>query len=270
MTPPTRLSADDLARITRSSGWRAHRIEVFDTSVGRVIVKGQRPARHPARYRLMSGLARLLGTPMLAAAPALGGVQGQTIEIDRLQVLGAAGAPVPRVLHVAGDYFVMTWLGNTQLAEMIHRHHPAALSLWQKGAQLLSALHAKQQYLSQCVARNVVVDDRGGTPRVAGMIDFEDDPRQIMSLAEAQVRDWLLYLQSSLWNLPANNETVDWHVDHWVQAEHIEVSQLFARTCRKLALLRHLPRSRRWGRDTVAVQAAAAFAHRYAQRHAAH
>ena len=268
MTTPPRLSEDDLARIEHSSGWRVRRIETFDTSAGRVIVKGQRPARHPARYKLMSGLAKVLGTRMITAAPAAGGAHAQATEVARLRALADAGAPVAQVLHVADDHFVMTWLGGTQLADMLHHRHPAAADLWRQGGDLLPALHARGQYLSQSFARNVVVDDQHVAPRVAGVIDFEDDPREVMSLPEAQVRDWLLYLQSSLWDLPVDAQAADAQVERWMQQESPEVVQLFGRTCRKLASLRHLPSSRRFGRDTVAVQAAAEFAHRYAQRHA--
>jgi hypothetical protein len=43
------LTAQDLDRFARSPGWRATRLEVFDSAAGKVIVKGQRAPRHPAR-----------------------------------------------------------------------------------------------------------------------------------------------------------------------------------------------------------------------------
>ena len=85
----------------RSPGWRARRVEVFDTDAGKVLAKGQRPARHPARYQLLNALARLVGVPFLKAVPMHGGAEAQRIELARLQALHEAGAGVPRVLHVA-------------------------------------------------------------------------------------------------------------------------------------------------------------------------
>ncbi|HNO43687.1 MAG TPA: hypothetical protein PKJ12_13915, partial [Ottowia sp.] len=63
------LSPQDLQRIAQSPGWRGGRVEVCDTSQGKVIVKGWRPAHHPARYGLLNRLARWLGLPFLKAAP---------------------------------------------------------------------------------------------------------------------------------------------------------------------------------------------------------
>lgn len=265
MTP----SHHDLERITRSDGWRARRIEVFDTAGGKVLVKGQRPARHPARYRLLNGLARLVGVPFLKAVPMHGGAQAQQIEVARLRALRAAGAAVPRVLHVAPDHIVMQWLGEGELSTLLRQGHPHAVALWREAGDALSRLHAQDQYLSQAFARNLIIDTGIQPPRLAGMIDFEDDPLEAMNLAEAQVRDWLSYLHSTLWVLapllPPGQ--ADAQLDAWMARASPPVRQLFGRACRKLAWLRRLPKHRRFGRDTVALQAAAAAAHRYIRRH---
>ena len=93
----------DLARIAQSPGWRAHRVEVMDTAAGKVLVKGQRPARASTLYRALNAAARLIGAPLLQAVPMHGGAKAQQTEVARLQALHGAGAPVPRVLHVAPD-----------------------------------------------------------------------------------------------------------------------------------------------------------------------
>jgi len=265
--PPLAL---ELERLRAAPGARAGRVQVLDTlAAGQVIVKGQRPARHPARYRVLNALARLLGVPFLKAVPMHGGARAQQIEVARLRALHAAGAPVPEVLHVAPDHFVMRWLGGANLSELLHAGHPHAARLWDEGAQVLLRTHAAGQYLSQGFARNMVVDAAATPPRLAGLIDFEDDPLEVMTLPEAQVRDWLLYLHSTLWAVPLPAAELDARLARWLAAERSEVQDLFLRACRKLGALRVLPRNRRWGRDTVALQAAAAAAHRYAQRHAA-
>ena len=261
------LSPQDLERIAQSTGWRAGRVQVLDTGgAGKVIVKGQRPARHPARYGVLNALARLVDVPFLKAVPMHGGARAQQIEVARLRALRAAGAPVPEVLHLAPDHFVMRWLGGANLSELLHAGHPHAARLWDEGAQVLLRTHAAGQYLSQGFARNMVVQDGAAPPRLAGLIDFEDDPLDVMTLPEAQVRDWLLYLHSTLFALPLSAAELDARLDQWMAAERPEVQTLFLRACRKLGALRVLPRSRRWGRDTVALQAAAAAAHRHARR----
>ena len=131
------LTAQDLDRFARSPGWRATRLEVFDSAAGKVIVKGQRAPRHPARYHVLNLLARGVGLPLLKAAPMHGGTRAQAVEIDRLAQLRAAGTRVPEVLHVAPDHFVMQWLGDQNLASLLQARHPHALALWREGANAL-------------------------------------------------------------------------------------------------------------------------------------
>jgi hypothetical protein len=261
------LSPQDVERITRSRGWRERRIEVFDTAAGKVLAKGQRPERHPALYRLLNLAARLTGAPFLKAVPMHGGARAQQVEVARLRALHEAGARVPRVLHVAPDHFVMQWLGDEHLGLLLQAGHPHAAALWREAGDALVRLHAHGQYLSQGFARNLIVDTAGEPPRLAGAIDFEDDPLQVMSLPEAQVRDWLAFLQSTLWMLSLPSEQADAQLDAWLRLESDGVREQFRRAARKLGWLRHLPRWRRFGRDTVALQTAAAAAHRFAVRH---
>lgn len=262
------LSPHELQRIAQSRGWREGRVEVFDTASGKVTVKGWRATRHAARYHLLNGVARLLGLPFLQAAPMPGGAQSQRTELARLRALRAAGAQVPEVLHVEDDHFVMRWLGRQHLGDVIQAGHPRAAALWREGGDALVRLHGAGQYLSQGFARNMIVDGPGSAPRLAGLIDFEDDPLQVMGLPDAQVRDWLTYLHSTLWMRPLPEAEADACIDAWMAAESPAVRARFVQACRRLGWLRRLPRHRRLGRDVMSLQAAAAAAHRYLKRHA--
>lgn len=261
------LSPQDLHRIAQSRGWRDGRVEVFDTASGKVTVKGLRATRHAARYHLLNGVARLLGLPFLQAAPMPGGRQAQQTEVARLRALHGVGARVPEVLHVDEDHFVMRWLGQDHLGDVIQSHHPQAAALWREAGDALVRLHAAGQYLSQGFARNMIVDGAPAAPRLAGLIDFEDDPLQVMSLPDAKVRDWLTYLHSTLWMLPMPEAEADARIDAWMAAESPAVRARYLQACRRMSWLRFLPRHRRFGRDTLSLQAAAAAAHRYLQRH---
>lgn len=264
----SQLLPAEIARVEAATGWRRDRVEVFDLRPGRVIVKGHRPRRPPTRHRALNAVAQLVGVPILRAVPVHGGAASQAVEIRRLTALHAAGVPVPEVLHVAPDYFVMRWLGGEHLAAALSERVSGAFQLWRMAAQAVLEAHRRGQYLSQCFGRNVIVDTAAGTPRFRGFIDFEDDPLEVMPLHEAQVRDWLIYLQSTLWHVPATPEQVDAVLDACLQAESEAVRRLFAQVCRRVGWLRHLPAKRSLGRDTYAVQVVAAAAHRWLQRHA--
>lgn len=266
MNTPT-LTLQDLERIAQAPGWQGGHVTVVDVSLGQVVVKGRRQARGSARHRALNLAAHLLGVPYMKAAPAHGGARGQAVELARLRALRAAGARVPAVLHVAHEYFVMQWLGDEHLAALLHARQPQAVSLWREAARALVRVHAAGQYLSQAFARNIVVDTAIQPLRLGGMIDFEDDPLEVMSLPEAQLRDWLAYLHSTLWMLPLPVAEVDACLDDWLAAESADTRRLFLHASRRLGWLRHLPASRRLGRDTLALQVTAAAAHRYARRH---
>lgn len=270
---PEALTPDDLARIAQAPGWQGGHVAVVELAAGPVVVKGCRPARgvggYRLRYQALNAVARVLGLPFLKAAPAHGGERGQAVEVARLRALRAAGAPVPAVLHVAPSHFVMQWLGGQHLAALLHARHPQAAALWQEAGDALVRLHAAGQYLSQGFARNIIVNTRTPPPRLGGMIDFEDDPLEVMPLLQAQLRDWLTFLHSSLWMLPLSADEVDACLHAWLAAESAGLRRLFLHACRRLGWLRHLPASRRLGRDTYALQVTAACAHRYARRHTA-
>lgn len=260
------MRAEDVARIKASPDWRHHRVEVFDTADGRVIVKGQRPARNQALLKTYNGLVKALGAGSLRTVPSAGGAEAQAVEVRRLRELAAAGVRVPRVVHVDDEFFVMEFLAGMNLAELLDsRAHDgeATLIAWGRGLELLHSIHQRGQYLSQASARNLMHTADGLVP-----IDLEEDPLVCMTLAQAQARDWLLYLQSTVWLLPHPRGVLQSIWNKVARDAPSLQSEALARTVGQLAWLRHLPRKRKpWGRDIVSAQAAAAFLHEWADSH---
>jgi tRNA A-37 threonylcarbamoyl transferase component Bud32 len=246
------MNAQDLQRIEAGTRWREHRIEVFhDTSVGSVLVKGQRAAPAAWRRRTLNSIARLVRLPLLAAAPAPGGAEGQRIEVQRLRALAAAGAAVPAVLHVADDYFVQQFLAGEQLTQLLRG--PLALHWWRRGLDTLVDLHRRGQYLSQAFSRNFITANGKLV-----MIDFEDDPLQAMSIDEAQSRDWLAYLHSTAKDvLPEPQSSALLH--EALQAESAKVRASVDAVVRRLSWLQRLRvdnRPKTWRRHVTVLQAA--------------
>ena len=123
-----------------------------------------------------------------------GGVAGIRNEAGRLTALAAAGLHVPQLLAHDDHWLLISDLGHTTLEIMIRHADPdAQLGHWQQGADTLLQAHRAGQYLSQAFARNLVWSPEHGL----GAIDFEDDPISAMTLAQAQIRDWLPYLFST-------------------------------------------------------------------------
>jgi tRNA A-37 threonylcarbamoyl transferase component Bud32 len=252
------MTPADLQRIRASQTWRKHRIEVFhDTSQGSVLVKGQRAPRPAWRYRLLNGFARLAGLPLLRAAPAHGGARAQRVEVARLRSLAAAGVPVPRVLHAEDEFFVQSYLGASRLDALLQQE--AAALWWRRGLQGLVALHARDQYLSQAFARNFIA-----CGEQLAMIDFEDDPLEVMPLEQAQARDWLAYLHSSARVLGAQSAAQQAAAIEVLRAElareRAPVRRLVGDTARRLRWVRRLSArdGRGWRRHVAILQSAVA------------
>jgi tRNA A-37 threonylcarbamoyl transferase component Bud32 len=228
------------------------RVAMVQTSLGAVVVKRQRPARSAWRGRALGVLARGLGVMPLRPVPAHGGARGQAIEVERLRTLRGAGIRVPEVLHVARPFFVMRHLVGTSLVRLIERGGAEGFENWRRGLAVIADAHARGGYLSHAAARNFIVTEDG-----IAMIDFEDDALEVMSLAEAQSRDWLAYLHSTLWILERPFDEARAAVGHFLAGE-AAVGNLVARAGRRLAVLRHLPGGRRpWGREVAGARALA-------------
>lgn len=146
------------------------------------------------RYQLLAGMARLIRQPALQPVRPHGGVAGIRNEAQRLATLAAAGVRVPQLLAHTDDWLLIADLGQTTLESLIRNADPdAQLEHWQRGADYIQQVHRSGQYLSQAFARNLVWSPEHGL----GAIDFEDDPVSVMSLAHAQIRDWLPYFFST-------------------------------------------------------------------------
>jgi len=247
------MTPAELQHIRASPVWRARRIEVLhDTSVGSVLVKGQRAPRPVWRHQLLSGFARLAAVPLLRAVPAPGGARAQQTEVRRLRELAAAGVPVPQVLHVEAEFFVQRYLGEQRLDALLRQ--PQAMLWWQRGLRSLVALHARGQYLSQAFARNFIASGDH-----LAMIDFEDDPLEVMSLHQAQARDWLAYLHSGALVLRGQEAALEL-LRAELAHESTPVRALVADTARRLRWVRRLPagEGRGWRRHVAIPQSAVA------------
>ena len=231
------------------------RIKVIETGAGRVVAKRQRPHRSAWRARGVNVLARAVGVPILQAVPAHGGARAQRIEVERLRALRAAGLRVPEVLHVDAAFIVISHLDGRSLVELIEAGGARGWDAWRQGLDAIAEVHARGQYLSHAFARNFLA-----APGAAlAMIDFEVDPLEVLSLDQAQARDWLAYLHSTLWLLEPSPATAPAVASRLATARPAVRAQIEA-AGRRLAVLRHLPRSRRtWGREVAGVRALAAF-----------
>jgi hypothetical protein len=167
------------------------------------------------------------------------------------------------VLAQQADGLLISDLGESGRATVVLQERldqaaaagPAALlAVWREGLAAIAAVHVRGQHLSQAFDRNLVQCPDG----VIGYIDFEDDPAEVMTLAECQARDWLSYLHSTAMMLEAAAPQAagqHWHAA--LAGVSDEVRERIANAARRMKWAQKLPASRRWGRDTQRVRAVA-------------
>ncbi len=229
----------------------------------RVWLKKAGPRHGRLRYVLLSICARMLRLDVLTPVPNPGGEAAIAIEARRLTELGEIGLRVPTVLAQQPDALLLSDLGQSgrppvmlqERLEQAAASGPAALlTAWREGLAAIAAVHACGCYLSQAFARNLVLC----ADEVIGYIDFEDDPGATLTLAECQARDWLSYLHSTAALVDAaspHTAGAHWHAALTIASD--AVRERLALAARRMRWLRHLPGSRRFGRDTQRVRAVA-------------
>jgi tRNA A-37 threonylcarbamoyl transferase component Bud32 len=229
----------------------------------RVWLKKAGPRHGKWGYRVMAVVARLAGLDILKPVPNPGGAAAIATEARRLRQLAAAGLRVPRVLAEQPEGLLISDLGESGRGTVVLQERldqaaaagPAALlAVWREGLAAIAQVHLRGQHLSQAFDRNLVLCPDG----VIGYIDFEDDPSEVMTLAECQARDWLSYLHSTAMMLEAAAPEAAGHHWHAALAEvGGEVRTRIAEAARRMKWAQKLPASRRWGRDTQRVRAVA-------------
>ena len=229
----------------------------------RVWLKKAGPRHGKWGYRVMAAVARMARLDIIKPVPNPGGEAAIATEARRLRQLAAAGLRVPRVLAERADGLLISDLGASGRGTVVLQERldqaatagPAALlAVWREGLAAIATVHAHGQHLSQAFDRNLVQCPDG----VIGYIDFEDDPSEVMTLAECQARDWLSYLHSTAMMLEA--AAPDAAGQHWHAAlaeVNADVRERIANAARRMKWAQKLPASRRWGRDTQRVRAVA-------------
>lgn len=187
----SRADVDALIASMRPSGAHIRQIDWQGQPAWLKLSVPQPPAW---RYKLLAGMARLLQHPAMQPVRPHGGEAGIRNEAARLSALAAAGLRVPQVLAEDAHWLLISDIGHTTQEHLLRHAAPEArLAIWQRGADYILQAHQAGQYLSQAFARNLVWSPEHGL----GAIDFEDDPISAMSLAQAQIRDWLPYCFST-------------------------------------------------------------------------
>lgn len=141
-------------------------------------------------HSLLHYLTYVVPLPILYPTVITNGRQSLHNESRRLRLFATRNIPVPLVIDVQDDYLITADVGKS-----IQRHLEQSITIEDKSQLLgkaLAALGALHQ-AGLCHGRPSL-DDMTYLDEVVFFIDLEEDPLQVMSLAQAQARDlWLFF-----------------------------------------------------------------------------
>ncbi|SER55215.1 hypothetical protein SAMN04487958_101534 [Vreelandella subterranea] len=149
-------------------------------------------------YLPLNLFAKLLRVEALKPVPNLGGRQSITNESKRIKALSKAGVAVPEILAESSDAILIADVGNTEsssktlLDQLLSTQQAEEISHYlTMGVQALNDVHARQCYLSEAFARNIIVAQESIV-----FIDFETDPGSYHTPINCMVRDWYCFIFS--------------------------------------------------------------------------
>ncbi len=157
----------------------------------RAWLKQYEPSHHrDLAQRLFGRVADRLDVAALRPPPHYAGECAKQTELRRLGELRAQGVRVPEVLGDGKATLILGDLGTSLAACMRDAaNDPARLdALTAAAADAIRDAHHAGAYFGQPVPRNITFDGK----RI-GFIDVEEDPLEVMTLAQAQARDWLYF-----------------------------------------------------------------------------
>jgi len=262
-TPQSSRTPDYAAFLRHQLTLQQFNVASYQLGEEQVWLKKAGPRHGMWRYRVLSALAGLARLPVLRPVPNLGGAAAIATEARRLRDLAARGLRVPSVLAAQEEGLLIRHLGRPGQPTPSLAHEielamaagpDAVLALWLQGLQALRYVHATGTGLSQAFARNLVRCPDG----TVGYIDFENDPTRALPLAQCQARDALCYVHSTALYLDQGGalEGARTLWADWLAECSPGLQAALASTITRLGWLRHLPASRRWGRDLQRARAA--------------
>lgn len=228
---PRRLNSTDRASVHGRRAW----IKRYSDEARRI------------RLWMLARVVSWLGLAALRPPPRGDAQRMRQTEERRIGELKADAVRVPDVLGGGEDFVLLSDLGQT-LSQHLRKASPSeAEQLITAAVRAIAAVHARGAYLGQPLARNITVDTEG---RI-GFLDFEEDPGEVMGLAEAQTRDWLIFSAGCARHVPFPAERLAMLIAEGLRGESGEVLQVLGDSVQRL---RFLPRLTRWlGRRAAAL-----------------
>ncbi len=137
---------------------------------------------------LLNFIARRFQLDALRPPPHRGGDAAREVEARRLAELQSQEVNVPQVIGSGRAALVLSDNGRSLATCMRESDDAGRDALVALALATIADAHRHGAYFGQPLPRNMTYDGQS-----IGFIDFEEDPLEVMDLAQAQARDWLMF-----------------------------------------------------------------------------
>ncbi len=150
-------------------------------------------------------LSRFNKNPLFIPTQAAAGPEAIVDEAKRLRYLSALDVPVPELIAAEDDWLALADAGPSLKSWLL----AAATSDSEKkqlllaAAEALAALHQSGRWHGRPALRDMAWDGKQ-----IRFLDFEEDPGRVMTPAQCQVRDLLVFVHGLYRYLPANSPII--------------------------------------------------------------
>jgi tRNA A-37 threonylcarbamoyl transferase component Bud32 len=249
----SQLNSLEIAAIHAALKQNTQRTFVHNLGLKKVFIKCARKTRLPFGALAIRYFLKIFGVDYLGVGVRYGGLYSFDCEITALKTFRDMGMHVPKILYQENNLLVLELLQGDNVDNLM-RDKNLVLDLWHESLMTISKMHQMKLCHSQCFARNLVWANNK-----VHLIDLEENPLDSMTLPQAQARDFIYFLLSTLWRF----ESYTSQLQIWKEMmEDIDssVPQILNRIARKFAWLRYFPQNRKiWGRDIVQLHAIGKF-----------
>lgn len=214
---------------------------VTRAELGDQVVWVKRYGNQSRRLRLaaMRRVVNRLGVVALLPPPHHVGDGARATEQRRLLQLRESGVRVPPVLGSGRGLLILGDLGPTLASSLRLGDASRADAIFSGATQALAEVHRGGDYIGQPQARNITLDDQGRF----GFLDFEEDPGEVMSVPQAQTRDWLVFAAGTAHHLPFCEERMGELIAPTLAGSGDEVKEALDRSLRRLEFLPRITRA---------------------------
>lgn len=227
----------------------AARIEKITVAGGDFWLKKAAPPRGVFRYHALNLFSWMLRLPLLKAVPQPGGDAAIKNEIKRLQALASMGVLVPQIIAYDSSWLLIKDAGQSIIKTMKQNETTQSCrqQLFMACLTAIKSLHLKDQYLSQGFVRNMLLADEAAMQ--VAFIDFEDDPLDVMNLAEAQARDVLLLVNSTARFFVDDHEFFSNSIQQFMTGHSPEMVAALRTTTQRMQWITKIPFQKLFGHD---------------------